>query len=152
VFFSLSDSKLIPYILPAMPALALAIASLPEGFLRRDLSRTALGTVGLALGLALVCLFAPAHVAPTERNGYFLALRGPLAEVAALLAVSGLYVLSRRRREATGGALFLGPAGAWPACSRCARRGGRAHLFGRHAGAGISRDTARGSPLQRGDV
>ena len=108
VFFSLSDSKLIPYILPAMPALALAIASLPEGFLRRDLSRTALGTVGLALGLALVCLFAPAHVAPTERNGYFLALRGPLAEVAALLAVSGLYVLSRRRREATGGALFLG--------------------------------------------
>ncbi len=108
VFFSLSDSKLIPYILPAMPALALAIASLPEGFLVRDLSRTALGTVALALGLALVCLFAPAHLPTTERNGYFLALRGPLAEIAVLLAVSGLYVLSRRRREATGTALFLG--------------------------------------------
>jgi 4-amino-4-deoxy-L-arabinose transferase-like glycosyltransferase len=108
VFFSLSDSKLIPYILPAMPALALALASLPEEVLQRDLSRTALGTVALALGLALLCLFAPAQVAPSERNAYFLALRGPLAEIALLLAVSGLYVLSRRRREATGSALFLG--------------------------------------------
>jgi len=108
VFFSLSDSKLIPYILPAMPALALSIASLPEAPLRRDLSRTALATVAFALGLALLCLIAPAHVSPTERNAYFLALRGPLAEIAALLAVSGLYVLSRRRADATGLALFLG--------------------------------------------
>ncbi len=108
VFFSLSDSKLIPYILPAMPALALGIAALPGGLLVRDLSRTALGTVAVALGLGLLCLFAPAHVAPSARSGYFLALRGPLAEIAALLAVSGLYVLSRRRRDATGHCLFLG--------------------------------------------
>lgn len=108
VFFSLSDSKLIPYILPAMPALALSIAALPESSLVRDLSRSALGTVALALGLALLCLFAPAHIAPSERNACFLALRGPLAEIAVLLAVSGLYVLSRRRREATGSAVFLG--------------------------------------------
>ena len=42
VFFSLSDSKLIPYILPAMPALALLIAGLPEQSLERDVPRTAL--------------------------------------------------------------------------------------------------------------
>ena len=108
VFFSLSNSKLIPYILPAMPALALSIAALPEHVLVRDLSRTALATVAIALGLALLCLIAPGHLAPSDRSVYFLALRGPLAEIAALLAVSGLYVLSRRRRDATGSAVFLG--------------------------------------------
>jgi 4-amino-4-deoxy-L-arabinose transferase-like glycosyltransferase len=108
VFFSLSDSKLIPYILPAMPALALSVASLPEGILLRDLSRTALATVAVALGLALLCLIAPGHIAPSVRNACFLALRGPLARVAVLLAVSGLYVMSRRRHEPTGSAVFLG--------------------------------------------
>jgi 4-amino-4-deoxy-L-arabinose transferase-like glycosyltransferase len=108
VFFSLSDSKLIPYILPAMPALALLTASLPASPLGRDLSRTAIGTVAIAIGLALLCLFAPGHIAPSDRSAYFLALRGPLAEIAVLLAVSGLYVLSRRGRDATGSAMFLG--------------------------------------------
>jgi 4-amino-4-deoxy-L-arabinose transferase-like glycosyltransferase len=68
VFFSLSDSKLIPYILPAMPALALLTASLPESRLRRDLSRTAIGTVAVAIGLALLCLLAPGHIAPSDRS------------------------------------------------------------------------------------
>ena len=108
VFFSLSDSKLIPYILPAMPALALLTASLPASALGRDLSRTAIGTVAIAIGLALLCLFAPGHIAPSDRSAYFLALRGPLAEIAVLLAVSGLYVLSRRGRDATEAAMFLG--------------------------------------------
>ena len=55
VFFSVSDSKLIPYILPALPALALLVAGLPEETLERDVARTALMTVGLAivLGIAL---------------------------------------------------------------------------------------------------
>ncbi len=46
VFFSVSDSKLIPYILPALPALALLIAALPEEILERDVARTALMTLG----------------------------------------------------------------------------------------------------------
>ena len=36
VFFSLSDSKLMPYILPAMPALALLIGAQPPSTLKRD--------------------------------------------------------------------------------------------------------------------
>jgi 4-amino-4-deoxy-L-arabinose transferase-like glycosyltransferase len=108
VFFSLSDSKLIPYILPAMPALALLTASLPEPVLVRDLARTAIATVAAAIGLALLCLWAPSHLTASDRSAYFLALERPLAEVALLLAVSGLYVLSRRRRNATDAAMFLG--------------------------------------------
>jgi len=108
VFFSLSDSKLIPYILPALPALALLTASLAEDQRMRDLSRTALATAAAAAGLALLCLIAPAHLPPSDRSAYFLALKGPLAEIALLLAVSGLYVLSRRRRDATDSAMFLG--------------------------------------------
>jgi 4-amino-4-deoxy-L-arabinose transferase-like glycosyltransferase len=108
VFFSLSDSKLIPYILPAMPAVALLIAALPGTTLLRDLSWTAVGTVAAAIGLGFLCLFAPGHVAPSERSGYFLALQRPLAEVALLLAASGCYVLARRRQEATRSAMVLG--------------------------------------------
>jgi len=108
VFFSLSDSKLIPYILPAMPALALLTASLPEEVLKRDLTRTAWVTVAIAAGLALLCLRAPGLIAPSERSVYFLALKRPLAEIALLLVVSGLFVLSRRRRDATDAAMFLG--------------------------------------------
>jgi len=106
-FFSLSDSKLIPYILPAMPALALLIAALPAEALRRDVPRTALLTMGAAIGLALLCVFGPRFVAPSDRSEYFLQLAKPLAEIAALLAASGLYVLSQRR-DLTRAAVFLG--------------------------------------------
>lgn len=108
VFFSLSDSKLMPYILPAMPAVALLIASLPDEVLWRDLRRTALATVALAIGIGAVCLVAPHHVPPSDRSEYFLALGEPLAQIALVLAVSGLYVLSRRRRDATESSVFLG--------------------------------------------
>jgi 4-amino-4-deoxy-L-arabinose transferase-like glycosyltransferase len=108
VFFSLSDSKLMPYILPAMPAVALLAASLPETVLLRDLSRTAIASVVLAIGLAALCLIAPHQVRPSDRSVYFLALGRPLAQIALVLAVSGLFVLSRRRRDATESSLFLG--------------------------------------------
>ncbi len=108
VFFSLSNSKLIPYILPAMPALALLMASLPEEVLKREILRTALLTLCAAIALALVCLFGPRLIAPSDRNGYFVSLAKPLAQIAALLAASGLYVLSQRRRDLTRSAVFLG--------------------------------------------
>ena len=44
VFFSLSDSKLMPYILPAMPALAVLIGALPTETLKRDFLMTAVLT------------------------------------------------------------------------------------------------------------
>ncbi|HLN49474.1 MAG TPA: phospholipid carrier-dependent glycosyltransferase, partial [Steroidobacteraceae bacterium] len=108
LFFSLSESKLIPYILPALPALALLIASLPADALRRDVLMTAVLTLIAAAALAMLCVFAPRFVAASDRSDYFLSLAKPLAQVAALLAASGLYVLSQRRREVTRSTVFLG--------------------------------------------
>ena len=153
VFFSLSDSKLIPYILPAMPALALLTASLPERSRMRDLSRTALATAAAATGLALLCLFAPAHLAPVGPERLFLALKGPLAEIALLLAVSGLYVLSRRRRDATDSAMFLGAG--WCLAGLLAMRAAAA-VAPIYSGVDhrprVSRHAARRAPVQHRDV
>ena len=107
VFFSLSDSKLIPYILPAMPALALSVAALPADALRRDVQRTALLTVAAAIALGFACVFGPKLIAPSDRSAYFVSLAKPLAQVAVLLAASGLYVVSQRRRAITRSAVFL---------------------------------------------
>ncbi len=108
VFFSLSDSKLIPYILPAMPALGVLIAASPTQVLQRDVLLTAFLTVAAAIVLALLCIYAPKLFAPSNRSVYFFSLAKPLTEVAALLAASGLYVLSQRRRDVTRSAVFLG--------------------------------------------
>src|SRR6202012_3326860 len=53
VFFSASDSKLMPYILPAMPALALLVAASPVATLRRDFRITAVLTTAVAVALGL---------------------------------------------------------------------------------------------------
>jgi 4-amino-4-deoxy-L-arabinose transferase-like glycosyltransferase len=108
VFFSVSSSKLIPYVLPAFPALALLTADLPTDAFERDLARTALLTFGCAIGLAALCLFAPRYVAPSDRSAHFLALAKPLAQIALLLAASALYVMSQRRRDLTRATVFLG--------------------------------------------
>ncbi|MGO9038836.1 MAG: phospholipid carrier-dependent glycosyltransferase [Steroidobacteraceae bacterium] len=108
IFFSLSESKLIPYILPSLPAIALLIASLPADVLRRDMLTTAVLTLIAAAALAMLCMFAPRFVAASDRSEYFLSLTKPVAQIAALLAASGLYVLSQRRREVTRSAVFLG--------------------------------------------
>ena len=108
VFFSLSDSKLIPYVLPALPALALLVAGLPEETLERDVARTALLTLGIAIALGIACLVAPRHIVSSERSAYFLTLTKPLAQIAALLGASGLYALTQRRRGVTRSAVFLG--------------------------------------------
>ena len=108
VFFSISDSKLIPYVLPALPALALAIVATPLRTLHRDLLVATLvtGTVALALGIASV--YGPAWLAANERNRYFALLAQPLVEIAALLAVSALFVLVQRRRDVTRSSVILG--------------------------------------------
>jgi 4-amino-4-deoxy-L-arabinose transferase-like glycosyltransferase len=107
IFFSLSDSKLIPYILPALPALALLIAESSADAVRRDVGLTATLTMAVAAALVLAGLYVPAHLAPTVRNEYFLLLVKPLLEIAVLLAVSGLFALTQRGRDATRAAVFL---------------------------------------------
>jgi 4-amino-4-deoxy-L-arabinose transferase-like glycosyltransferase len=108
VFFSLSDSKLMPYILPAMPALALLIAALPPAILKRDFLFTAVLTAmaGAALGAASFNL--PALIPPSAGRPYFLALAKPLREVAALLLVTGVFVWIQGARDATRAGVFLG--------------------------------------------
>jgi 4-amino-4-deoxy-L-arabinose transferase-like glycosyltransferase len=108
VFFSLSDSKLMPYILPVMPALALLIAALPTAALARDLWITAILTVIAGASLGFASLHWPEVVAASDRSRYFAALARPLGQIALLLTVSGAFVLVRRRRGATHATVFLG--------------------------------------------
>jgi 4-amino-4-deoxy-L-arabinose transferase-like glycosyltransferase len=107
-FFSLSDSKLIPYILPALPALALAIGALPPPARHRDCLAAAALTLVLGCALAAACLYLPRVVTPSERSPYFLNLAAPLLRVAAVLGLSGALILARRRRDCADGVVFLG--------------------------------------------
>jgi 4-amino-4-deoxy-L-arabinose transferase-like glycosyltransferase len=108
VFFSLSDSKLMPYILPAMPALAVLIAASPTATLRRDFRLTAILTavVGLALGVA--SFFLARFIPVSAGQSYFLPLGLPLREIAALLVLSGVFVWIQRARDETRAGVFLG--------------------------------------------
>jgi 4-amino-4-deoxy-L-arabinose transferase-like glycosyltransferase len=108
VFFSLSDSKLMPYILPAMPALALLMAAQPTPALQRDFLFTAVLTMAAGVTLGLASLNWPSMVASSDRSVYFLPLAKPLGQIALLLTVSGAFVLMRRVRDATRAAAFLG--------------------------------------------
>jgi 4-amino-4-deoxy-L-arabinose transferase-like glycosyltransferase len=108
VFFSLSDSKLMPYILPAMPALALLMAARPAQELTRDFQITAMLTMAAGVTLGLASLNWPSMVAASDRSVYFLPLAKPLGQIALLLTASGAFVLVRRGRDATRAAAFLG--------------------------------------------
>jgi 4-amino-4-deoxy-L-arabinose transferase-like glycosyltransferase len=108
VFFSLSDSKLIPYILPALPALALLMAAAPSSTWRRDTSITAVIGLGAAIAAVVAALWGPKFLPATARGQCFALLARPLLEAAALLAVSGAIVLANRRREPTRDAVILG--------------------------------------------
>ena len=101
VFFSLSDSKLIPYVLPALPALAVLIAAAPPAVLRRDVLRSAALTLLLAAAAAAAALSAPRLVTPSDRSVYVLQLTGPLLEIAAVLGATAVFVLAQRARDAT---------------------------------------------------
>jgi 4-amino-4-deoxy-L-arabinose transferase-like glycosyltransferase len=108
LFFSLSDSKLIPYILPLLPALALLIAAQPEPVLKRDLSWTAVLTLLVAVGLGIASLNWPSLIGASARSAVFLPLVAPVREVALLLLVTGAFVSIRARSDTTRMGVFLG--------------------------------------------
>ena len=108
VFFSLSDSKLMPYILPAMPALAVLIASLPIASLQRDFQRTAILTTATAVALGVATWKLHALIPDSAGRPYFLLLAKPAREVAVLLLVSGLFVWVSGARDATRAGVVLG--------------------------------------------
>jgi 4-amino-4-deoxy-L-arabinose transferase-like glycosyltransferase len=108
VFFSLSDSKLMPYILPVMPAVALLVAVSAPAVLRRDYLITAAFTLLFGLGLGIACLRWPQLLSGSDRGAFFLPLATTAAKVGALLFVSGAFVLVQGARDATRAAVFLG--------------------------------------------
>lgn len=108
LFFSFSDSKLMPYILPAMPALALLIASLPVATLKRDFLFTAILSTALAVVLGVATLYLPALVPPSAARPYFLLLAKPCREIAAVILVSGLFVWIHGARDVTRAGVVLG--------------------------------------------
>ncbi len=101
LFFSASDSKLIPYVLPAMPALALSIAALPAAEFGKDVQRTALLTAVFAAAAIVAGVNAHRLVTPSDRSIYVLQMARPLLEIGAVLGVSGAFVLARGARQAT---------------------------------------------------
>lgn len=108
VFFSLSDSKLMPYILPVMPALALLIAWSPPQILRRDLLVTAIFTLLAGVALGAASLHWPQLVSSSARAEYLLPLSKAAAKIAAVLSVSAAFVLVQGTRDATRAGVFLG--------------------------------------------
>jgi 4-amino-4-deoxy-L-arabinose transferase-like glycosyltransferase len=147
VFFSLSDSKLMPYILPLMPALALLIAALPAQALERDFRITAVLTLIAGLALGLASLNWATVIASSDRSTYFLPLAKPLGQVALLLAVSGAFVLVQRARGATRAGVFLGAGWclAWLLLIRAA-----ASLAPIYSGVALAEalpETDRGAPI-----
>jgi 4-amino-4-deoxy-L-arabinose transferase-like glycosyltransferase len=68
VFFSFSDSKLVPYVLPAMPGLALLIGASPANAFRRDVWLTALFTVAAAAAAAAAGLGGPRSSQPRSAD------------------------------------------------------------------------------------
>jgi 4-amino-4-deoxy-L-arabinose transferase-like glycosyltransferase len=108
VFFSLSDSKLMPYILPVMPAVAVAAALSPLVVLRREYLVTAIFTLIVGVGLGVASSMWPRIMASSDRADYFMPLGKTAAKVAALLIVTGVIVVALRRRNETRACVLLG--------------------------------------------
>jgi 4-amino-4-deoxy-L-arabinose transferase-like glycosyltransferase len=99
VFFSMSDSKLIPYILPLFPALALLMASAQAEERRRDLKRTGLGLVMTGVLLAVAAGLLPRFLPDPVRAPFFIQLRLPIL-LMGLICIGGGF-LARGKVEAT---------------------------------------------------
>jgi 4-amino-4-deoxy-L-arabinose transferase-like glycosyltransferase len=86
VFFSCSDSKLVPYILPAVPALALLVASRPAQSDRFNLIMGAVLTMGASIGL-IALLHSALHASKIGTVAQLA--QSAVTGIAALLAIAG---------------------------------------------------------------
>jgi hypothetical protein len=84
------------------------IAALPLAVLKPDFLITAVLTLLAGLALGLASFNWASVIAGSSRSSYFLPLAVPAREIAALLAVTGGFVLSRGERDATRAGVFLG--------------------------------------------
>ncbi|HEY6452950.1 MAG TPA: phospholipid carrier-dependent glycosyltransferase [Steroidobacteraceae bacterium] len=111
-FFSLSQSKLVPYILPMLPALAVLtgrhLAALNAARLARHLAAIAL--VAGALGLAILLLWRLPAAAPLVEQASTPSIAGFAAAFLLLALGSGAGALLARR--------------AWPLCAAAVAAGG----------------------------
>jgi 4-amino-4-deoxy-L-arabinose transferase-like glycosyltransferase len=97
VFFSLSDSKLIPYMLPVFPAIAVLVALLPPPAWARDLRITSVASLIFGAALAIGAVAMPAILSSTRNGQVFLTLRWPLLGGGVLLLAGSGLALWRRR-------------------------------------------------------
>ena len=109
LFFSASDSKLVPYILPMFPALALLMATSNEPLLCRDLRITAVGLMAAGVTLVAMALLAPHLVDHSARGALFLGLR-PCGLVMGVLAVTGGAMALTWRGPALSSTVIIGAA------------------------------------------
>jgi 4-amino-4-deoxy-L-arabinose transferase-like glycosyltransferase len=110
VFFSLSDSKLVPYILPMFPSLALLMANSDEVRLNRDLRYTGvllvvIGVIFLALAITL-----PRWLPQSPRGVLFAGLRPVLLASSAITVIGG-FVAARIRGHSLRRSIIVGASG-----------------------------------------
>jgi len=132
VFFSVSDSKLITYILPIFPALAVLIGGLLAPYVdqRRADDLPAGRGVFIAVMLALAALVPAAYLTPSlqthEEIGPELALAAPvvipMAVIFALGALAALFLPRRYGMRGTLGIIFVTAALGWSGVSLVASR------------------------------
>ena len=108
-FFSASDSKLAPYVLPILPLLAL-LGSTEAPTARTDLRRAAIVSSAVGAGLLLAVATYPSFH-PPERNLALYRSAWPwLAVAGALVAAAGIVVLARQATPWLGGVRRLAAA------------------------------------------
>ena len=116
VLFSLSSAKLVPYILPAIPPIAIVIAdgivTLIEGRVTADLRR--LAALGPLLGIAGAVAIGVAVRAAEFRAPYPMMIRPALDITGAIFLIGGLgcFIAFRTRRGTIGLAVFILTAAA----------------------------------------
>jgi 4-amino-4-deoxy-L-arabinose transferase-like glycosyltransferase len=111
IFFSASKSKLVPYVLPVVPALALLVAGRKTRFNARETGWSAIITLAIAatVGVGLVIFRMKAH---RETQSMFLDLTTPglvtTAIVLALGGAAGWWLTQRKGAGAGFGSLAVG--------------------------------------------
>ena len=92
MFFSASDSKLVPYILPMFPSVALLMATMEETRLRRDLRHTSVLLLIIGATFLTLAVLMPRLVPATPRGELFFDLRPVLFADAGIALIGGFLV------------------------------------------------------------